>query len=117
VISEKLLRRVAKRDGLLGFLSMSLHSEFTDEIQRRLSQGQLTLSSQQRAILWRTQAYVWRETLESVPLQIKPLLQEGIKLILQAAQLVEENQENSDPFQGITLRLTYISDQIMEWSL
>lgn len=96
---------------------MSLQSEFTDEVQRRLSRGQLTLSAQQRAMLWRTQAHIWRETLESVPFQLQPLLQEGIKLILQAAQLVEENQENSDPFQGITLRLTYISDQIMEWSL
>ncbi len=92
-----------------------MHIEFAAEVQQRLEAGQLSLTPDQRGMLWRAQARVWMEMADYVPNEIESLIYEGVDLILRAAWLAEQEREQGETFRSIASQLDLISDQIMEW--
>ncbi len=93
-----------------------MHIEFARELQHRLLQGRLNLTSTERAMLWRAQTGTWLQQVDLVPVEVQPLIHEAVDLIQRAAFMVENEMEASLAFGQITHRLESIADHIADWS-
>ncbi len=93
-------------------LTDSFHLEFSHELQRRLVTGEIDLTAQQRAMLWRSQMGIWLSCVGQVPPDAQDLVYQAVNLIGRAAFLVEHGLETRGLFEEITEQLSRISDQI-----